>query len=140
GGAAGVAPGLPPARALAPVAGGAEPRRYTIAFANVTEEPGETIEGTGFTGAEVRQSFALAARSLPVDMVFYDNHRDGAKALANAADAIKRKVDLYIQYFPSASVNKDVAEMMKAAGIPVLALNYPVPGAPLYAIDNRVAG
>ena len=126
--------------ALATASRAAEPRRYTIAFANVTEEPGETIEGTGFTGADVRQSFALAARTLPVDLVFYDNHRDGAKALANAADAIKRKVDLYIQYFPSASVNKDVAEMMKAAGIPVLALNHPVPGAPLYGIDNRVAG
>ena len=84
---------------LAAASEAVEPRRYTIAFANLTEDPGDTLEGTGFTGADVRQSFALAARTLPVDMVFYDNHRDGAKALANAADAIKRKVDLYIQYF-----------------------------------------
>ena len=69
-------------------------RRYVIAFANLTEEPGVTIEGTGFTGAEVRQSFALASRKLPVDLVFYDNQRDKARAIANAATAVARNVDL----------------------------------------------
>jgi ribose transport system substrate-binding protein len=117
-----------------------EPRRYTIAFANLIDEPGVTLEGTGFTGADVRQSFVLAARGRPIDLVLYDNHRDGAKALANVADAIQRKVDLYIQYFPDPAVNKDVAEMLRNAGIPVLAVNYPVPGAPLFAINNRAAG
>jgi ribose transport system substrate-binding protein len=29
---------------------------------------------------------------------------------------------------------------MRAAGIPVLAINYPIPGAPLYAADNLAAG
>ena len=43
------------------VAGGArgvlaQERRYTVAFANLTEEPGATLEGTGFTGREVRES------------------------------------------------------------------------------------
>ena len=33
------------------------------------------VEGTGFTGAEIRQSFVLAARTLPIDLVFYDNQR-----------------------------------------------------------------
>src|SRR5262245_17176308 len=117
-----------------------EPRRYTIAFANLTDEPGAAIEGTGFTGADVRQSFVLAARGRPIDLVLYDNHRDGAKALANVADAIRRKVDLYIQYLPDPAINKDVAEMLRSAGIPVLAVNYPVPGAPLFALDNRAAG
>jgi len=117
-----------------------EPRRYTIAFANLTDEPGVAIEGTGFTGADVRQSFVLAARGRPIDLVLYDNHRDGAKALANVADAIRRKVDLYIQYLPDPAINKDVAEMLRSAGIPVLAVNYPVPGAPLFALDNRAAG
>jgi hypothetical protein len=46
-------------------------RRYTIAVANRTEEPGVTIEGTGFTGRDVRESFVLAARALGVDLVFY---------------------------------------------------------------------
>jgi ribose transport system substrate-binding protein len=124
---------------LALPARSSEPRRYTIAFANITEEPGLTIEGTGFTGADVRQSFLLAARGQPVDLVLYDNQKD-APARANAADAIQRKVDLYVQYFPDSAVNKEVAELLRKAGIPVLAVNYPVTGAPLYGVDNGAAG
>ncbi len=117
-----------------------QPRRYTVAFANITEEPGLTVEGTGFTGADVRQSFVLAARGQPIDLVLYDNQKDAAKALANVADAIRRKVDLYIQYFPDPALNKDAAEMLRRAGIPALAVNYPVTGAPLYGMDNSAAG
>jgi ribose transport system substrate-binding protein len=115
-------------------------RRWTIAFANVTEEPGVTLEGTGFTGAEVRESFNLAVRPHPVDLVFYDNHRDDARAIANAEAAVARKVDLYIQYHAGAAANATVARTLKSANVPVLAVNYPVPGAPLYSLDNAAAG
>ena len=125
--------------ALPHLAGGQE-RRYTIAFANLTEEPGVTIEGTGFTGPEVRASFVLAARKLPIDLVLYDNQRDPKRALANAEDAIARKVDLFVEYFADPDANAAVAARLKAARIPILALNHGVPGAPLYTIDNEAAG
>lgn len=115
-------------------------RRYTIAFANLTEEPGVTLEGTGFTGGEVRSGFVLAARRLPVDLVFYDNQRDAKKAQANAEDAVARKVNLYILYSQDSNANAAIAARLKAAGIPILAVNYPVPGAPLYTADNLAAG
>lgn len=133
----------------APLAGAALPsvrvavgqeRRHTIAFANLTEEPGVTLEGTGFTGQEVRSSFVLGARKLPVDLVFYDNQRDPKKAQANAGDAIARKVELYIQYFADPDANAAIAARLKAAGIPILAVNHAVPGAPLYTLDNLAAG
>jgi ribose transport system substrate-binding protein len=114
-------------------------RRYVVAFANLTEEPGVTLEGTGFTGREIRESFALAARAHPVEMVFYDNQRDDARAVANAEAAIARKVDLYIQYHRGAA-NAVVAEKLRAARIPLLALNYPIVGAPIYTVDNVAAG
>ena len=114
-------------------------RQYVVAFANLTEEPGVTVEGTGFTGRDIRESFALAARAHPVEMVYYDNQRDDARALQNADAAIARKVDLYIQYHQGAA-NVAIAEKLKAADIRVLALNYPVPGAPLYTVDNVAAG
>ncbi len=117
---------------------GAE-RRYVVAFANLTEEPGVTVEGTGFTGREIHEGFVLAARQYPVEMVYYDNQRDDARALQNADAAIARKVDLYIQYHQGAA-NAAIGQKLKAAGIPVLALNYPVPGAPLFALDNVAAG
>ena len=115
-------------------------RRYVVAFANLTEEPGVTVEGTGFTGREIRESFVLAARAHPVEMVYYDNQRDDARALQNAEAAIARTVDLYIQYHRGAAANIMISEKLRAAGIPLLALNYPVPGAPLYTADNVAAG
>jgi ribose transport system substrate-binding protein len=118
----------------------AQERRWTVAFANLTEEPGARLEGTGFTGADVRESFTLAARSFPIDLIFYDNRRDHRTALANAEDAVARKVDLYVQYCADTGTNGAVARTLRAAGIPVLAVNYPVPGAPLYAADNLAAG
>ncbi|HKB25129.1 MAG TPA: hypothetical protein VKG64_08755, partial [Methylomirabilota bacterium] len=66
----------------------AQERRWVVAFANLTEEPGVTLEGTGFTGREVREGFALAARQWPIELVFYDNRRDPRQALVNATDAI----------------------------------------------------
>jgi ribose transport system substrate-binding protein len=115
-------------------------RRWVVAFANLTEEPGVTLEGTGFTGPEIRESFVLAARPYPVDLVFYDNHRDDARAVANAEAAIARRVDLYVEYHRGAAANATVGQKLKAAGIPVLAINEPVPGAPLYTLDNAGAG
>ena len=38
------------AAAALPRVATAQERRYTVAFANLTEEPCVTIEGTGFTG------------------------------------------------------------------------------------------
>jgi ribose transport system substrate-binding protein len=114
--------------------------RWVVAFANLTEEPGVTLEGTGFTGAEVRESFALAVRPYPIDLVFYDNHRDDTRAVANVEAAIARKVDAYVQYHRGAAANATVGEKLKAAGIPVLAVNDAVPGAPLYTLDNAGAG
>jgi len=124
----------------AAVGAAATERRYTVAFANATEEPGVSVEGTGFTGAEIRQSFLLAARTLPIELVFYDNRGDDARAIANAEAAIARKVDLYVQYHRGSTGNATVAQKLKAAGIPVLAVNEPVPGAPLYSLDNAAAG
>ena len=117
-----------------------EARRFRVAFANLNEEPGTSIEGLGFTGAEIRRSFELASRSLPLDMIYYDNGGDAEKALANAADAVSRMVDLLIEYNADAETNAEIGRQLKTAGIPVLAVNHPIPGAPLYTADHLAAG
>jgi ribose transport system substrate-binding protein len=118
----------------------AEPRRFRVAFANLNEEPGARVDGLGFTGAEIRRSFELASRSLPVDMIYYDNGGDVEKALGNARDAVSSKVDLLIEYNSDAKANAEIGRLLKSAGIPVLAVNHPVSGAPLYTADNIGAG
>lgn len=119
---------------------GAQQRRFTIGFANLTNDPGARFEGLGFSGEEVRSSVVLGARGLPIELVLYDNARERAKTIANAEDAVQRKVDLYIQYCDDQAANDEAARRLVAAQIPVLAVNYPVGNAPLYAADNREAG
>jgi len=118
----------------------AGPQRFRVAFANLNEEPGTRIDGLGFTGSEIRRSFELASRSLPVDMTYYDNGGDGNKALGNAKDAVASKVDLLIEYNSDARANVEIGRMLETARIPLLAVNYSVPGAPLYTADNIGAG
>jgi len=115
-------------------------RRWKIGFANLTDDPETKIEATGFTGNLVRDSFVLAARELPVDLVLYDNHGEPHRAIANAETAVRDHVDLFVEYHDDRAANASVAAIMKKAGIPVLAINYPVPGAPLYTADDAAAG
>jgi ribose transport system substrate-binding protein len=118
----------------------AESRRFRVAFANLNEEPGTRIDGLGFTGADIRRSFELASRSLPLDMIYYDNGGDADKALGNAKDAVSSKVDLLIEYNSDAKANAEIGRQLKTAGIPLLAVNYSIPGVPLYTADNIAAG
>jgi len=115
-------------------------RRFRIALANRDETPGVTLEGLGFAGADVKRSFELAARTMPVDMLWFDNAGDPARAIGNAEAAIAAKVDLLIEYNADLGTNVEIARQLAAAGIPALALVEPLPGAPLYGPDNRAAG
>jgi ABC-type sugar transport system substrate-binding protein len=114
--------------------------RYRIAFACVSDDPGLRLEGLGFSCADVRTSLELAARRYPVDLSFYDNRSDRSVAVSNIDDAIRKRVDLFIEYDPDPEVNAAAGASLKAAGIPALAINYPIPGAPLYGADNAAAG
>ena len=118
----------------------AEPRRFKVALANLDETPGVTLEGLGFTGSDVRRSFEMAARTRPVDMLYFDNAGDPARAVANAEAAIAAKVDLLIEYNADAEANAEIARRLAAADTPAVALVDPLPGAPLYGPDNCAAG
>jgi ribose transport system substrate-binding protein len=118
----------------------AETRRYRIALAVLDKTPGVTLEGLGFTGAQLQRGFELASRTLPIDMLYYDNAGDPVRAIANAEAAISAKIDLLIEYNADGEANAEIARKLSAADIPALALVYPLPDAPLYGPDNRTAG
>ncbi|HLN08489.1 MAG TPA: substrate-binding domain-containing protein, partial [Xanthobacteraceae bacterium] len=99
-----------------------------------------TLDGLGFTGVDIRSGFELAARQLPVDMVYFDNAGDAERAVANADAAIAAHVDLLIEYNADAEANAEIARRLSTARIPVIALVEPLPGAPRYAPDNLEAG
>ena len=118
----------------------AQTRRYRVAFANLDETPGTTLEGLGFTGQQVRRSFELAARTLPIDMLYFDNGGDADRAIANAEAAIAGNADLLIEYNADEESNAEIARRAATHSTPIIALVDPVPGAPLYGPDNREAG
>ncbi len=82
----------------------------------------------------------MAARTLPVDMLYFDNAGDPVRAVANAEAAIAAKVDLLIEYNADADANTEIARRLAEAAIPILALVQSLPGVPLYGPDNRAAG
>lgn len=125
---------------MLPAAAHAATPPYRIAFANINETHGVRIEGLGFTGLDVRRGFELAARGKPLEILYYDNAGDEETAISNATDAIAKKVDLLIEYNAETSANPEIARKAAAAGIPVLAIGYPVGEAPLYSADNLAAG
>ncbi len=118
----------------------ASSRPFRIAFANADETPGVHLEGLGFTGYDVRRGFELAARTLPVEMIYLDNGGDADRAMANAEEAVRQKTDLLIEFNPETRVNPEIARTLKGAGIPVIAIGYKVGDAPVYAADNQEAG
>ena len=96
-----------PARGAVLVAAGAGAGRGPAHVRRRVREPHRGARGDagGDRLHRARDPRELRARraAYPVEMVYYDNQRDDARALANAEAAIARKVDLYIQYHRGAA-------------------------------------
>lgn len=58
----------------------------------------------------------------------------------NARSVAAARYDLFIQYNGQAASNAPISRLMAGAGIKVLAIQVPVPGAPLFAVDNSASG
>ena len=100
--------------------------------------PASRSRAPGSPAPRSGESFALAARTLP-DRPRLLRQPAGRRArLANAEAAIARKVDLYIQYHRARAANAAIAQKLKAAGIPVLAVNHA--GARRAALQPRQRG
>lgn len=116
-----------------PGAGRAQERRRRVAFAN--------IDDASPFGASVQRGLqAAAAQRAGIELTNFDNRSDAARAVENARSVAAARYDLFIQYNGQAASNVPVARLMEGAGIKVLAIQVPVPGAPLFAVDNSASG
>jgi ribose transport system substrate-binding protein len=108
-------------------------KRYKIGFANLTEDIPFAVR--------VREGIEKAAKQAGnVDLVEADNKLDGATALANADNFITQGVQGVIEFQTDEKFGKAIMEKMKAKGIPVIAIDIPMPGATFFGVDNPVAG
>ena len=103
--------------------------------------------GNGF-GAEpfcrdLQQGFveqALLAGVAREDLLLLDNRYDPRAALDNLERLLSWRPDLYVQFQVHAPANNIIAGRLEQAGIPLLALEVPVPSATFVGVNNWQAG
>jgi ribose transport system substrate-binding protein len=111
----------------------AQQKPWRVAFANISDE-------IPF-GATVLRGFKdAAAKRTDMQFTFLDNRNDAARAVDNARTVAAANFDLFIEYNAQAASNQVIAKIMDEAKIKVLAIQIPVPGAPLFAVDNAASG
>jgi len=70
------------------------------------------------------------------DMIIMDNQYDSVIGLKNADIMLSKHPDFFIEFQADAKVNNIVAQKFGDAGIPILAIDVPVPGAPFMGVNN----
>jgi len=106
--------------------------KYVLAFANLDA-------GISFC-AKVQQGIEANAKAAGIDIVIADNRLDGATALANAESFINRDVDFVIEFQTDANFGATIMQKMNDAGIKVIAIDIPMPGATFFGANNPKSG
>ncbi len=107
-------------------------RRYRIGFATRGVD-------TAFSRA-VTASVQRAAEEAGMNLITISNHRSAVTALRNAEMLIREHVDLVIEFQSHQRVASTIAARFLSAGIPVIALEIPHPGATFFGANNYQAG
>jgi ribose transport system substrate-binding protein len=107
-------------------------RCYTIGYAAQTTE-------FAFS-REVTASVAWAAESNGINLVSVDNRYSRAAAIRNAESLIKRGVNLAMEFQTDEKAAPIISSLYEQAGIPVIAIEIPHPGATYFGADNYKAG
>jgi len=69
-------------------------------------------------------------------MIILDNQYDSVIGLKNADIILSKKPDFFIEFQADSKVNNIVAAKFSAAGIPIIAVDVPVPGSPFMGVNN----
>jgi ribose transport system substrate-binding protein len=94
---------------------------------------------TPFSDA-VTRSIRSAADKRRFDLVELDNNYSVQTALRNADRLLAERVDLAIEFQSYERIATKIAARLTAAGIPLIAVDIPHPGATYFGIDNYPVG
>lgn len=89
---------------------------------------------------EVTASIRLAAERARIQLVFVDNRGSPMVALQNADRLAKERVSLVIEFQTFDSVAPLISSKLQQAGIPMIAIDIPHPGAVYFGANNYEAG
>ncbi len=109
-----------------------ESKKFTIGFANMAD----SIEFC----MNVKNSIENECKARGWDIISLDNNLDGQKAIQNTDMLIQQKVDYVIMFNIDASTQPAVADKLKAAKIPGIAIDIYMPDFPFFGVDNAKAG
>jgi ribose transport system substrate-binding protein len=88
----------------------------------------------------VTDSLTVAAESAGLDLLVLNNRASRKIALRNADHFIRERVDLVIEFQLFSDIAEQLSEKFTRAGIPLIALDNPHPGAMYFGADNYKAG
>lgn len=102
---------------------------------------GYAAQGTDYQfSREVTSSLERAAQSEGIELISLDNRYNAKIAQRNADLLVREKVDLAIEFQTDETVAPIVAAKYREAGIPMIAIDIPHPGATYYGANNYEAG
>ncbi len=112
-----------------PVAGH---RRFRIGYA-------DQDRSSSFS-EQVLDGLVRACQTAQIELIMVDNRRDPKVAARNADRLIREHVDLAVEFQIDESVAPVIASKFQNAGIPLIAVDIPHPGATYFGADNHLAG
>jgi ribose transport system substrate-binding protein len=102
---------------------------------------GYAAEGTDYQfSREVTSSLERAAQAEGIELISLDNRYNAKIAQRNADLLVREKVDFAIEFQTDETVAPIVSAKYREAGIPMIAIDIPHPGATYYGANNYEAG
>jgi ribose transport system substrate-binding protein len=102
---------------------------------------GYAAQGTDYQfSKEVSSSLERAAKEQGIELIALDNRYSAKTAQRNADLLVREKVDLAIEFQTDETIAPIVAAKYRDAGIPMIAIDIPHPGATYYGANNYEAG
>src|SRR3954471_18159903 len=102
---------------------------------------GYAAQGTDYQfSKEVSTGLQRAAAAQGLELICVDNRYNAKTAQRNADVLVREKVDLVIEFQTDEHVAPIVASKYREAGIPMIALEIPHPGATYFGANNYEAG
>jgi ribose transport system substrate-binding protein len=102
---------------------------------------GYAAQGTDYQfSRDVSESLQRAAAAEGIELICLDNRYSAKTAQRNAELLVREKVDLAIEFQTDEEVAPVVAAKYREAGIPMIAIDIPHPGATYYGANNYEAG
>lgn len=102
---------------------------------------GYAAQGTDYQfSKDVSESLQRAAAAEGIELICLDNRYSAKAAQRNAELLVRERVDLAIEFQTDEEVAPIVAAKYREAGIPMIAIDIPHPGATYYGANNYEAG